>query len=212
MAQPVVATGVLFLPFLPQGYSVTLVVLTHMGWEVALLVIYTLAIGAARGSNASLLGWSAIVFALPRPALLAGSLTASFLAAEGQFAFTQMVVVAFALLYLIIMGVAVLRNREQRAYQRALRRKDELIRRYREAQRDLQELACEELAAAHGLTKREMELLRLLAQGRDASYVERTLFLSRNTVKSYRKSLYAKLGVHSQQELIDRVNAAMPVD
>ena len=76
----------------------------------------------------------------------------------------------------------------------------------------MQELACEELAAAHGLTKRETELLRLLAQGRDASYVERTLFLSRNTVKSYRKSLYAKLGVHSQQELIDRVNAAMPVD
>ena len=141
VALAVVATGVLFLPFLPQGYSVTLVVLTHMGWEVALLVIYTLAIGAARGSNASLLGWSAIVFALPRPALLAGSLTAAFLAAEGQFAFTQMVVVAFALLYLIIMGVAVLRNREQRAYQRALRRKDELIRRYREAQRDLRELA-----------------------------------------------------------------------
>ncbi|WP_278982079.1 helix-turn-helix transcriptional regulator, partial [Adlercreutzia equolifaciens] len=212
VALAVVATGVLFLPFLPQGYSVTLVVLAHMGWEVALLVIYTLAIGAARGSDASLLGWSAIVFALPRPALLAGSLAAAFLAAEGQFAFTQMVVVAFALLYLIIMGVAVLRNREQRAYQRALRRKDELIRRYREAQRDLQELACEELAAAHGLTKRETELLRLLAQGRDASYVERTLFLSRNTVKSYRKSLYAKLGVHSQQELIDRVNAAMPVD
>ena len=212
VALAVVATGVLFLPFLPQGYSVTLVVLAHMGWEVALLVIYTLAIGAARGSDASLLGWSAIVFALPRPALLAGSLAAAFLAAEGQFAFTQMVVVAFALLYLIIIGVAVLRNREQRAYQRALRRKDELIRRYREAQRDLQELACEELAAAHGLTKRETELLRLLAQGRDASYVERTLFLSRNTVKSYRKSLYAKLGVHSQQELIDRVNAAMPVD
>lgn len=212
VALAVVATGVLFLPFLPQGYSVTLVVLTHMGWEVALLVIYTLAIGAARGSNASMLGWSAIVFALPRPALLAGSLTASFLAAEGQFAFTQMVVVAFALLYLIIMGVAVLRNREQRAYQRALRRKDELIRRYREAQRDLQELVCEELATAHGLTKRETELLRLLAQGRDASYVERALFLSRNTVKSYRKSLYAKLDVHSQQELIDRVNAAMPVD
>ena len=83
VALAVVATGVLFLPFLPQGYSVTLVVLTHMGWEVALLVLYTLAIGAARGSDASLLGWSAIVFALPRPALLAGSLTASFLAAEG---------------------------------------------------------------------------------------------------------------------------------
>lgn len=54
-----------------------------------------------------------------------------------QFAFTQMTVVAFALLYLIVSGVALLRNREQRAYDRALRRKDEIIRRYQEARRDV---------------------------------------------------------------------------
>lgn len=211
-ALAVVATGVLFLPFLPEGYSIALVVITHMGWEVALLVLYTLAIGAFRDDRVALLGWGALAFALPRPALLAGSATAAFLADGDQFAFTQMTVVAFALLYLIVSGVALLRSREQRAYQRALRRKDELIRRYQEARRDLQELACEDLAAACGLTKRETELLVIFAQGRDAAYAERTLFLSRNTVKSYSKSLYAKLGIHSRQELIDRVNAAMPTD
>lgn len=211
-ALAVVATGVLFLPFLPEGYSIVLVVITHMGWEVALLVLYTLAIGAFCDDRVALLGWGALAFALPRPALLAGSAAAAFLADGDQFAFTQMTVVAFALLYLIVSGVALLRSREQRAYQRALRRKDELIRRYQEARRDLQGLACEELATASGLTKREAELLVIFAQGRDSAYAERTLFLSRNTVKSYRKSLYAKLGVHSKQELIDRVNAAMPTD
>ncbi len=129
-----------------------------------------------------------------------------------QFAFTQMTVVAFALLYLIVSGVALLRNREQRAYDRALRRKDEIIRRYQEARRDVLGLACEELAASRGLTKREAELLRIFAQGRDAAYAERTLFLSRNTVKSYAKSLYVKLGVHSKQEVIDLVNASLPTD
>lgn len=45
----------------------------------------------------------------------------------------------------------------------------------------------------------------LLAQGRDAQFVSDTLYLSRNTVKSYQKSIYAKLGVHSKQEIIELV-------
>ncbi len=57
-----------------------------------------------------------------------------------------------------------------------------------------------------GLTKRETEVLSLLARGRDAAYICKELYLSRNTVKSYMKSIYAKLGVHSQQELIDMVD------
>ena len=38
VALAIVATGLLFLPFVPGAYSVFLVVLTHMGWEIALLV------------------------------------------------------------------------------------------------------------------------------------------------------------------------------
>ena len=46
----------------------------------------------------------------------------------------------------------------------------------------------------------------LLAQGRDAQFVSDALYLSRNTVKSYQKSIYAKLGVHSKQEIIEPVS------
>ena len=35
--------------------------------------------------------------------------------------------------------------------------------------------------------------------------VSEALFLSRNTVKSYQKSIYAKLGVHSKQEIIELI-------
>ena len=45
----------------------------------------------------------------------------------------------------------------------------------------------------------------LLAQGRDAQFVSDALYLSRNTVKSYQKSIYVKLGVHSKQEIIELV-------
>lgn len=210
VALALIATGLLFLPFLSGPYSVVLVVLTHMGWEIALLVSYALVIEVFRGNRRQLVGWAALVFAAPRPFVVAGSTVASLIAVDNRFAFAQMTVVAFALLYLILMGAWLLRNREKRAAERAIRKRDDLIKRYLRARDDLQDLACDELAQEHGLTKRETELLKLLAQGRDAAYIEKTLFLSRNTVKSYTKSLYAKLGVHSKQEVIDLVKAGLP--
>lgn len=55
------------------------------------------------------------------------------------------------------------------------------------------------------LTPRETEILGLLAHGRNAPYIQEKLVLSRNTVKTHVQNIYAKLGVHSQQELIDVV-------
>lgn len=208
----IIATGLVFLPFLPDAYSTVLVALTHMGWEMALLVSYALAIEMFRGSRTKLVAAAAVVFAFPRPGVMAGSVVASLIAVDNQYAFAQMVIVAFALLYLIMMGVWLLRTREKRAAERAIRKRDELIKRYAEARDDLYALACDDLSAEYGLTARETELLKLLAQGRDAAFVESRLYLSRNTVKSYTKSVYAKLGVHSKQELIDLVKASLPVE
>ena len=208
----VVATGLLFLPFLSGLYSVVLVVLTHMGWEIALLISYTLAIKLFRGNRDRLLGVAALVFAFPRPGVVLGSVAASFVAVDSRFAFAQMTIVSFALLYLIMMGIWLLRTREKRAAEHAIRKRDDLIKRYVRARNDLQDLACDELANKHGLTKRETEILKLLASGRDAAYIEKTLFLSRNTVKSYTKTLYAKLGVHSKQDVIDLVKDSLPLE
>ena len=69
------------------------------------------------------------------------------------------------------------------------------------------ERACERIAAQSGLTAREADVLRLLARGRNNSYIQEDLSLSRNTVKSHIRHVYTKLDVHSQQELIDRVDA-----
>ena len=62
---------------------------------------------------------------------------------------------------------------------------------------------CEELGKRAGLTPRETEVLALLARGRNNAYVQEALGLTRNTVKTYVKRIYAKLDVHSQQEVID---------
>ena len=73
---------------------------------------------------------------------------------------------------------------------------------------DALEGRCAETSTSFGLTPRESEILSLLAHGRNAAYIQEKLVLSRNTVKTHVQNIYAKLGVHSQQELIDVVEAA----
>lgn len=64
---------------------------------------------------------------------------------------------------------------------------------------------CEELGRMHGLTEREQEVLEYLARGRDVPFIQEELVVSYNTVKTHVSHIYAKLGVHSRQELIDFV-------
>ena len=64
---------------------------------------------------------------------------------------------------------------------------------------------CAAIAAAYSLTPRELEVFRMLARGRDAAYIQEQLVVSRNTVKAHVKHIYAKLGIHSHQDLIDLV-------
>ena len=66
---------------------------------------------------------------------------------------------------------------------------------------------CRALAKKKGLSSREFEVLVLLCRGRSAPYIAETLYLSENTVKTYRKRIYQKLGVHDKQELLDLIDA-----
>ena len=60
-----------------------------------------------------------------------------------------------------------------------------------------------DLAAKYHLTPREHEVVLLLAQGRSAPFIGNELGLATNTVRGYVQEAYAKLDVHSKQELID---------
>ena len=65
------------------------------------------------------------------------------------------------------------------------------------------------VAKEYGLTAREADVLEELFNGRTAPYVARNLSISINTVRSHVKRVYAKLSVHSQQELIDLIETGM---
>ncbi len=67
------------------------------------------------------------------------------------------------------------------------------------------ETRCAQIAAEHGLTPRETEVFTLLARGRDVGFICAELYISRNTANAHRRAIYSKLGIHSQQELLDIV-------
>lgn len=65
--------------------------------------------------------------------------------------------------------------------------------------------AVEEISARHQLTRRETEVLHLLACGRSLPYIQSELCIAEGTARSHAHSIYRKLNVHTRQELIDLV-------
>lgn len=57
-------------------------------------------------------------------------------------------------------------------------------------------------ALAFGLTKREIEVLRLLAQGKNCAEISRVLMIAMATARNHIRNILRKLDVHSQAEAI----------
>ena len=55
------------------------------------------------------------------------------------------------------------------------------------------------------LSTRQWEIVTRLVQGDRVPAIARSMFLSQNTVRNYLAAVYRRLGVHSQQELIERL-------
>lgn len=65
--------------------------------------------------------------------------------------------------------------------------------------------SCSSIEAKYHLTSRESEVFRLLSIGRNVNRISERLSISTSTVKSHTYRIYNKLGIHSQQDLIDLV-------
>ena len=63
-------------------------------------------------------------------------------------------------------------------------------------------------ARQYGLSSTEQAIVSLVAQGRSRTYIADALNYSENTIRNYTRTVYRKVGVHSKQELLDRVAEA----
>lgn len=61
------------------------------------------------------------------------------------------------------------------------------------------------VAARHGLTTREQEIVRLLVDGYRVTTMSKTLHLSAGTIRNYLSGVFHKVGVRGQAELIEHV-------
>ena len=63
-------------------------------------------------------------------------------------------------------------------------------------------------AAFAALTHRELDLVELIAQGRDNAHIAARLALSEKTVKNHITSIFAKLEVENRSQVIVRAREA----
>lgn len=66
---------------------------------------------------------------------------------------------------------------------------------------------CAKVAETYLLSRKETEVLFLLAKGRNAAAIQEALYIAPGTANTHMRHIYRKLDVHSQQELIELVEA-----
>ncbi len=76
--------------------------------------------------------------------------------------------------------------------------------------RDMLPSRCARLARMGKLSKRETEVLGLIAKGHSTPRIMEELGLSKNTVNTHTSHIYQKLQVHSRQELLDLLEHSAP--
>ncbi len=78
-----------------------------------------------------------------------------------------------------------------------------------ESATDALDVRCAQLADGADLTPREREIFALTARGYSSPFIAEQLVISDSTVRFHQRNIYAKLGVHSKQELIALANSGL---
>lgn len=62
--------------------------------------------------------------------------------------------------------------------------------------------------SSYGISRRELDVVRLLAKGRNVPFICDELFIAKSTVQTHIKHIYAKVGASNRQELLDAIEHA----
>ncbi len=192
------ATGVLALPFFGALLSGWALVAVGVAQTLVVMLLWAMLADVAHRSTLSPLavfGFGWIAYSLPFPVghALGGMLSFHTTA-------TSLVAV---IVYLLAMASVFLLDERDFSRNHIFADLDELT--PPASMYGPIEQACRTLGGRGGLTEREGEVMLLICQGRSKGYIAESLCISENTVRSHARHLYAKLGVHSKQDLLDIV-------
>ena len=189
------ATGLFFLPVIGSAWAGWALVLISIAQTLVVMLFWTMLADVAHHSRTSpyvIFGSGWIAYSLP---FALGELAGK---AEGLHGAGSAVLLALAYLLTI---AAVFALNEANFSQRRIFADWKAPRPNAPCSRASTRAAT--LGSQRGLTAREVEVLQLLCKGRSKSYIAESLFISENTVRSHSKHIYAKLDVHSKQEILD---------
>jgi DNA-binding CsgD family transcriptional regulator len=114
--------------------------------------------------------------------------------------------VAMALSYGLTIAATVAMARLSHSQSSSVAQEDGLVAKHAAPSPQTQlSMICDELAAQHGLTKREREVLEILAAGHSRPYIERTLVISGSTAKTHIYHIYERLGIQRKEGLLELV-------
>lgn len=211
---PLMAAGLLLLPFLGAGQETLAAVAIMSGY--ILFEMYVWASLVDRASNVS--APTALVFGLGKSGMNVGLVAGTFVGFYfGSSSSMLLVGVLVFIVYLFIVmenaaspgiGVALSPSLvDQNAQGDVAPGKVTIA---EAAQMNLSEVfnamlddVCAAVSETYGLFKREAQVLALLARGRSLQSIADALCVAYSTVKTHTDRIYAKTGVHSRQELID---------
>lgn len=168
-------------------------------WDLLVLFIWLTAVDTAKHSKPSGVIIIGVAWALYSASFAIGSLMANWISAVDN----DCSVTTLLMFVLVIVGAFCLEVRDQDTKWIFAELSGEPVK-APEEHFNIDE-RCDEIGAERGLSRREVEVMKLLCKGRTKAYIAETLYLTENTVRTHTKHIYTKLDVHSKQELMTLV-------
>lgn len=199
IALPLMALGFLLLP-LSHGWSLAGTAAYRIGYEYMYVILWGLWVYFARQESVT----SVWVIACGLLTLQASKLVGFVVSADAiTLMGASFNASSFASVFLFATVVFVLFSKENHIVEGGW----EGVRPAAEVGEDLSfaEQRYEVAAERFGLTPRETEVFYLVLRGRSRGHIAKELVVTEETVKSHIKGIYQKAGVHTKQDLIDRV-------
>ena len=197
VAMPVVAALFVITPLFDNidsvGWNVLVVNLQNGGSTVLVVCTWSLLLASSRASGLSanmafggclafVSGMSLAGFAIYREAGMAANVAA--------------VVMFVAYLCATVVFLAVDGSEEPMAR----RQESNIVESYIEAR-------CKTVAESHALTPREAEMLVLLSRGHSYGFIAESVYISEATVRTHARNIYRKIGISSQEDLLNYIDA-----
>ncbi len=207
---PPVVIGILFLPFGDSAWRLFFCCVVN----VALSHFSVISLSSAMIFNSEFsikpLKRSAVMQIPVWVGLFVGSVISAFIWLLNSFSTTDLMFISVLIASLIVCAIAIYGLDDSIAKKQfhdllMQRNEEEILAREDDKTNEKFDAKFDDFIKAVGLSPREVEVFRLLARGRNAEYISRKLVISGSTAKSHIYHIYRKMGINSQQSLIDQL-------